>query len=224
LWKYLHEFGDKRHQYLAECFVSGDVFHVDSLTVDGKILFTRVSQYLTPPFDVAHGGGIFRSCTLEFDDPRHKDLEKLNAQVLHGFGMLHGASHSEFIRGNDGQYYFLETSARVGGAHLADMVEKASDISLWREWANIESCQLQDKKYKVPKDSGMQAGIITSLSRVERPDYSRFTDPEISWTMSKDYHISFIFRSPDHNRVRELLDKYYHIIKEEFHAVLTLKE
>jgi hypothetical protein len=70
----------------------------------------------------------------------------------------------------------------------------------------------------------MQAGIITSLSRVERPDYSRFTDPEISWTMSKDYHISFIFRSPDHNRVRELLDKYYHIIKEEFHAVLTLKE
>jgi biotin carboxylase len=224
LWKYLNEFGDKRHQYLAECFVSGDVFHVDSLTVDGKILFTRASQYLTPPFDVAHGGGIFQSCTLPFDDPRHKELVALNAKVLHGFGMLHGASHTEFIRGTDGKYYFLETSARVGGAHLADLVHQASDVNLWSEWAKIESGLLQGKKYKAPTDSGLQAGIITSLSRVEHPDYSRFTDPEIAWTMDKSYHISFIFKSPDHNRVRELLDKYYHIIKEEFHATLTLKE
>jgi len=224
LWQYLHEFGDKRHQYVAECYVSGDVFHVDSLTVDGKILFTRVSQYLTPPFDVAHGGGIFQSCTLDFDDQRHKDLEDLNAQVLHGFGMLHGASHTEFIRGHDGRYYFLETSARVGGAHLADMVLKASGVNLWREWASIESSLMLGKKYKAPKDNRHQAGIITSLSKVEHPDYSRFTDPEIAWTIDKPYHISFIFRSDSHQRVRELLEKYEYIIREEFHAELPLKE
>lgn len=224
LWKYLHQFGEKRHQYVAESYVKGDVFHVDSLTVDGKILFTRVSQYLTPPFDVAHGGGIFQSCTMEFDDPRARELEKLNAAVLHGFGMKHGASHTEFIGDADGNYYFLETSARVGGAHLADMVFQASGISLWKEWARIESALLQGKKYKVPKDQMWHAGIITSLSKQERPDYGQYKDPEIAWTMDKSYHVSFIFKSPDHSRVRQLLDKYCGIIASDYHAELPLKE
>ncbi len=224
LWNYLNDFGEKRHQYVGECYVSGDVYHVDSLTLNGKIFFTRVSQYRTPPFDVAHGGGIFQSCTLNLDDPVHKDLEDMNARVLHGFGMLHGASHSEFIRGSDGQYYFLETSARVGGAHLADMVYYASGINLWREWAQIESSLLQGKKYKAPKDEQYQAGIITSLSRIERPDYSQFTDPEIAWTGDKDFHISFIFKSESHEHIIDLLDKYSTIIAEEYHAELPLKE
>jgi biotin carboxylase len=197
---------------------------VDSLTVDGKVLFTRVSQYLTPPFDVAHGGGIFQSATLELKDPVHKDLEQLNTQVLHGFGMLHGASHTEFIRGTDGKYYFLETSARVGGAHLADMVHVASGVNLWREWARIESALLQKKSYKAPKDEKQQAGIITSLSRIETPDYDQYQDPEIAWTMSKKHHISFIFKSPQHQKVRSLLDKYCNIIREDYHATVPLKE
>jgi hypothetical protein len=151
-------------------------------------------------------------------------LEELNIQVLHGFGMMHGASHSEFIRGRDGKYVFLETSARVGGAHLADMVGVASGVNLWREWAKIESALLQGKPYKAPKDEKHQAGIITSLSRIENPDYSQYQDPEIAWTLDKKYHISFIFKSDNHSRVRALLDSYCNIIREEYHAVVPLKE
>ena len=224
LWNFVQEFGEKRHQYVAECYVSGDVFHVDSLMVGGKILFTRASQYLTPPFDVAHGGGIFQSCTIDLNDPRHKELEEINAKVLHGFGMLHGASHTEFIRDHDGQYYFLETSARVGGAHLADMVYHASGVNLWGEWARIESALLKGEKYKAPKDEGLQAGIITSLSKIESPDYSQYIDPEIAWTIDKPYHISFIFKNSDHYRVRWLIDKYCNIILNDYHAELPLKE
>lgn len=224
LWEHLNEFGEKRHLYLAECFISGDVYHVDTLTVDGDVLFTRVSQYLTPPFDVAHGGGIFQSITLDLTDPIHKDLAELNVKVLHGFGMLHGASHSEFIRGKDGKYYFLETSARVGGAHLADMVRVASGVNLWTEWAKIESALLQNKKYKAPKDEKHQAAIITSLSRVEKPDYAQYTDPEIAWTLDKKHHVSFIFRSEEHKRVGALLDKYCEIIRKDYHATVPLKE
>jgi len=223
-WQLVHSFGEKRHTYLAECYVSGDVYHVDTLTVDGKVLFTRVSQYLTPPFDVAHGGGIFQSCTLELHDPIHKELEELNIKVLHGFGMLHGASHSEFIRSEDGKYVFLETSARVGGAHLADMVCVASGVNLWHEWARIESALLQGNKYKGPIDEEYHAGIITSLSRVESPDYSLYHDPEIAWTLDKKYHISFIFKSDDPARVRTLLDSYCNMIREDYHAAVPLDE
>ena len=224
LWQLLHSFGQKRHLYLAECYISGDVYHVDTLTMNGQVLFTRVSQYLTPPFDVAHGGGIFQSGTLDLNDPIHRDLEVLNIKVLHGFGMLHGASHSEFIRSEEGKYYFLETSARVGGAYLADMVRVASGVNLWHEWAKIESALLLGKKYTPPQDKKNQAGIITSLSRVEQPDYSQYRDPEIAWTMDKKFHISLIFQSPDHNRVRTLLDKYCKIIREDYHATVPLKE
>ena len=224
LWQLLHSFGQKRHLYLAECYISGDVYHVDTLTMNGQVLFTRVSQYLTPPFDVAHGGGIFQSGTLDLNDPIHRDLEALNIKVLHGFGMLHGASHSEFIRSEEGKCYFLETSARVGGAYLADMVRVASGVNLWHEWAKIESALLLGKKYTPPQDKKNQAGIITSLSRVEQPDYSQYRDPEIAWTMDKKFHVSFIFQSPDHNRVRTLLDKYCKIIREDYHATVPLKE
>ena len=52
--------------------------------------------------------------------------------------MVRGVSHSEFIQGRDGKLYFLETAARVGGAHIADLVEAATGINLWAEWAKVE--------------------------------------------------------------------------------------
>ena len=51
---------------------------------------------------------------------------------------MRGVSHTEFIRSHDGELYFLETSARVGGAYIVDVVEAATGINLWREWAKIE--------------------------------------------------------------------------------------
>ena len=39
----------------------------------------------------------------------------------------------------DGTFVFLETSARVGGAHIADLVEAATGVNLWVEWARIET-------------------------------------------------------------------------------------
>ena len=46
----------------------------------------------------------------------------------------------QFIHGKeDGKYYFLETSSRVGGAHIPDMVEASTGINIWREWAKIEN-------------------------------------------------------------------------------------
>lgn len=59
LWEAIHASGDERHNCLVEQFRPGNVYHVDSLTIDGKVIFTQVSQYLNPPLDVAHGGAYF---------------------------------------------------------------------------------------------------------------------------------------------------------------------
>jgi hypothetical protein len=218
-WKVLHEIGEERHLFLIEQFKPGDVYHADALTVDGKVIFCRVSQYLNTPFEVAHGGGIFRSHTVEFGGDDDKALQKLNKEVMKAFGMKFSASHTEFIKANeDGQFYFLETSSRVGGAHLAEMVEVSSDINLWAEWAKIEDAMAKEEAYKLPKKKKDYAGILVSLSRFQHPDMSGFNDPEIVWRIDKDYHVGFIVKSDSRERVLALLDDYAERVFRDFHA------
>ncbi|MBK8699983.1 MAG: ATPase [Saprospiraceae bacterium] len=220
LWTKLEELGDKRHAYLVEKFAPGDVYHVDALTYNGKVIFAKSSQYLSTPFEVAHGGGIFRSVSLSVNSWEDQNLKLLNEQIMKSFGMVFSASHTEFIKGADGKYFFLETSSRVGGAHLSDMVEAATGLNLWTEWAKIEIAAHTGKKYKMPKVQDNYAGIIVSLSKFEHPDMSSFSDPEVAWKIQKKHHVGLIVKSPDHQRVIDLLDDYAVRIKNDFHASL----
>lgn len=87
-------------------------------------------------------------------------LEKINRDLLAALGLLRGVSHAEFIRAHEyGHFYFLECAARVGGAYINEMVEAASDINLWREWARIEVAG-GDGTYKLPTVRKDYAGVI----------------------------------------------------------------
>ena len=221
LWQIVNTLDDFRDQYLIEHFAPGDVYHVDALIVNGKVVFSRVSKYLNTPFEVAHGGGIFRSAICKFNSKEEKALQKMNAQVMKAFGMKSGASHTEFILSKStGEFFFLETSSRVGGANLAEMVDFSSGINLWKEWAVIESAQLKNQVYKLPKIKETYAGIIVSLSRFEHPDTSSFSDTEIVWRMNKAWHIGLIVASDSQERVLELLENYTKKVADEFHASL----
>jgi hypothetical protein len=221
LWQVIHDLGDDRDNYLVEKFAPGHVFHVDGLNLDGKVIFSRSSQYLDTPFEVAHGGGIFRSVTTEIGTPLDKDLAKMNEAVMKAFGLQFGASHTEFIQSKEtGELFFLETSSRVGGANLAEMVEFATGVNLWGEWARIESATLKKEAYKLPKIESKYAGIVVSLSRFEYPDTSSFIDAEIAWRMNNPWHIGLIVVSNSRERVLELLDNYTKRISIEFHASL----
>lgn len=225
LWQVLHTLGDNRHNFLLEQFKPGDVYHADSLIFDGKVQFCRVSQYLSTPFEVAHGGGIFRSMTVEFDGEDDQALQQLNAEVMKAFGMQYSASHTEFIKCyEDGKFYFLETSSRVGGAHLAEMVEISSGISLWKEWAHIEDAAAAKTAYELPTVRQDHAGIIVSLSRFQHPDDSSFNDPEIQWRVRKDHHIGMILKAEKRQRIQTLLDEYAERIRNDFHASAPPKE
>lgn len=220
LWQHLESLGSERHEYLVEQFKPGDVYHVDALSEGGKVIFSRVSQYLATPFDVAHGGGIFRSAIVPFGSEDEKKLSKLNGDVMRAFGMQYSASHTEFIRNREtGEYYFLETASRVGGAHLAEMVDAASGINLWYEWARLEVAVARGEKYELPDAKKDYAGIIVSLTRQEWPDDSSFNDPEIAWRMTgMDHHIGLIMKSKKRERILELLDQYAERIRHEYHA------
>ncbi len=224
LWAAVHGLGEKRHQYLVEQFRPGDVYHTDAIIVDGRVVFCQVSRYLDTPFEVAHGGGIFRSVSVPYDEPDAQTLRGLTGQVMEAFHMQFSASHTEFIKMPDGEFVFLETASRVGGAHLAEMVEAATGINLWGEWARIETAMARGERYELPGRRFGEAGIIVSLCRFERPDMTPFGDSEVVWKMNKKQHVGVIVASEDPGRVRALLDRYAEVIARDYHAAAPAPE
>jgi hypothetical protein len=193
------------------------VFHVDSLVFGWRVVFAAASRFGTPPMAVAHEGGIFVTRTLADHDETAVALKAINARVLGSFGLARGVSHTEFIRGMDGRLYFLETSARVGGAFIVDVVEAATGINVWREWAHIEIAG-EHGTDTPPVSRGGYAGIVLTLARQEEPDMSAYADSEILTRIRNFHHAGLIVASSDEERVRALLELYVTRFQADFHA------
>lgn len=220
LWQRVEALGDRQSYFLLERYVPGDVCHVDSLTSEGEVVFAEAHQYGSPPLDVFHGGGMHITRTLPRESEDVQALQALNRQVLGALGLVRGAAHMEFIKGHDdGRLYFLEVGARVGGANTAELIQAATGINPWVEWAKIEIGQ-GEQVYHPPPHRGYYAGIIISLARQERPDTSAYGEPEIVWRLDKRHHVGFIVAAPDPARVQTLLDGYSQRFYVDFHASL----
>jgi len=218
LWEALEELGDRQSFYVLEQFIPGDIFHVDSIVSEREVVFTAASKYGRPPMDVVHHGGIFMTRTLPPDSDDARALDERNRRLLQTLGLVRGVTHTEFIKGRaDGRFYFLETAARVGGANIAEVVEAATGVNLWAEWAKIE-VRGEAGGYEPPPRRAGYAGVVISLARQEWPDTSRYIDPEIVWRLTKRHHVGLIVASPDPHRVEELLDQYVRRFSEDFFA------
>jgi hypothetical protein len=211
---------ERASYHLLARFVSGEVFHVDSLVDQGKVVFAGVNKYGRPPLQVAHGGGAYVSQTIAHDSADKKKLSEINRRLIKAMKLDTGATHAEFIKSEtDGEFYFLEIASRVGGAHIADVLEAASGINLWREWARLEVAAGSGARIKL-KPRKDHAGIILSLARQEYPDTTNYNDPEVVYRVQKKHHAGLIVRSPEIERVNELLDDYGRRFADDFIAVL----
>jgi biotin carboxylase len=221
LWRALDELGDKQSFHVLEHFVPGKVFHVDSVVWKREVVFAEANGYFDPPFDVYHGGGLFSTRTLDRNSAEAEELRAMNSVVAQTFGIVRGVLHTEFIRGHhDGKLYFLETAARVGGANIVEMVEAATGVNLWREWARVEVADARGHEYTVPEARRDHGGLLVTLARQEWPDTSAYNDPEIAWRMNKRHHVGLAVASPDPARVDELLSSYMRRFREDFYTSL----
>ncbi len=213
--------GDAQSFFLLEKMIPGDVYHVDAITSEREIVFAACHKYRRPILNITQEGGVFGTCTVPRGTDEERELLEFHARLLSTLGMVRGVTHTEFIRGrDDGRFYFLETAARVGGAHIADLVEAESGLNLWEEWAKLEMRQGK-WPYELPRTRADYAGLVVSLAREARPDTSRYTEPEIVWRLTeKSHHVGLIFRSPSYARVEELMDTYEARIRLDFQAVL----
>jgi biotin carboxylase len=219
LWPVLEQLGEKQSSFLLERFVPGEVYHVDSVVSENEVVFANVSKYGKPPMNVAQGGGVFTTFTVPRETEEDSALRQINRELVAALGLLRGVAHAEFIRAqHDGHLYFLECAARVGGAYINEMVEAATGINLWREWARIEVAG-GDGSYKLPPVREDYAGVILSLARQETPDTSGYNDAEIFLRIKRHHHAGLILRSSNQQRVQSLLEDYAQRFAAEFLAV-----
>ncbi len=218
LWPLLEQLGDQQSFFLLEQFVPGDVFHVDSIVSERKVVFAEAHMYGKPPLDVSHQGGIFTTRTLSRISSESKALLKMNRALIEALGLVRGVTHAEFLRAhNDGQIYFIEIAARVGGAYISDVIEAATGVNLWREWARIEVGGGKIP-YELPNVRRDYAGVVISLARQDHPDTSSYNDPEIVLRIPKHHHAGFVLRANKPQRIEELLDSYATRFREDFYA------
>jgi hypothetical protein len=210
---------ERTSYYLLAQFIPGEVFHVDSTVRKGRVVFAAANRYGRPPMQVAHGGGAYISHTLAYGSDDQKKLLQINRRLIKALGMENGVTHAEFIKGEaDGKFYFLEIASRVGGAYIAEVLEAAAGVNLWREWARLEiGADVATKTIRPRED---YAGIVLSLARQEFPDTSAYDDPEIVYRVKKKHHVGLIVSSPKLERVTDLLDQYAQRFADDFIAVV----
>jgi hypothetical protein len=223
-WPRLEPLGDRQSLHLLERYLPGEVFHVDSIVYAGAVQLAEVHQYGRPPLDIMHEGGAFVTRRVPRGSADEATLRELNAQVIAALGLPRGVTHAEYIKAHaDGKFYFLEIASRVGGANIAETIEAATGINLWREWARIE-IDGGAGGYRLPEARADHAGVVISLARQEEPDTAQFNDPEITYRIIKRHHVGFVVAAPDHERVQALLDDYARRIMRDYAASLPAPE
>src|SRR5215211_8558210 len=99
VWRAIDEMNERQNlrerasYYLLARFIPGEVFHVDSVVNDGKVVFAGTNQYGRPPMQVAHQGGAYISLTLARGSADEKALLNTNRKLVQAL-KLHQVSIS----------------------------------------------------------------------------------------------------------------------------------
>ena len=208
LWPWLEQLGDNQSDHLLEQFIPGCVYHVDGVVSEKEVLFAEAHGYGTPPLDVSHHGGVFTTRTLPRDSDDVQTLKEIHKKLVDGLGLVRGVTHTEFLKAHaDDRFYFLEIAARIGGAYISNLVQAATGINLWREWAHLE-VGAGKQPYQLPQTHHDYAGVIVCLARQQDPDTAAYSDPEIVYRITKFHHAGFVLKSSSPQRIEELLTSY----------------
>ena len=224
VWKVYEELGDRRSHHLIEEYVPAEVYHVDTVVSEGKILLEVAGKYVNPPFEVWHRGGVFAATTVDRRSRLHQRLCEMNHAVIAALGLTDGVNHAEFLTcGND--LYFLEIAARVPGSNLDQLTTAATGIDLFVESARIQHCSVLGEKYEIPDFEYSEAGLVQCLAKEKHPDLGSIGAlPELFWRLDKEYHVGVSFSAAQSRRIDELMAQTLQQFGQQHLAVLPASD
>lgn len=173
------------HCYEAEAFISGKLFHADSLIHHGEIVYFKASQYLSSGLDFL-SGRIHGSIPLRREDPLFSRIQVFTEHVLSALGRIDGSSHLEVFLNENDELIFLEVSARPPGSLVVENYKRSFGVNIVDEDLKIKlglfsPLNESSSSYSFWAFFPWQAGFITELRTP-----SLKSEHTIDWFIKKD--------------------------------------
>jgi biotin carboxylase len=170
----------------VEEFIEGDEYTFETLCIEGRPVYTSVSQYF-PNALVARQNEWISPIIFahrHIDDPKLKDGVEMGMAAIKALGMGTGITHMEWYRKPSGEAVFGEIACRPPGANMVDLMNYASDIDLFLAWARA----VARREFTTPVERRYNAAIIFKRAigqgRIARQvgvgDYVRRFGPHIA--------------------------------------------
>jgi len=124
----------------VEEFIDGEEFTFDTVCANGTIGFYNICSYRPRPL-IARQLEWVSPQTVALRNPDVPYLaagKQLGEAVLKAMDFRTGFTHMEWYLKSDGEAVFGEIAARPPGAYTVDIMNFASDIDLFRGWAEAE--------------------------------------------------------------------------------------
>ncbi len=121
----------------VEEYIDGEEFTFDTVSAGGRVLYENIAFYRPRPIEEKKHQWISPSsiCLRDIEAPELQDGRKMGYAVLQALGFRTGFSHMEWYRRADGEVVFGEIGARPPGARMVDAMNFASDVDLFKGWA-----------------------------------------------------------------------------------------
>lgn len=171
---------DDLGNYEIEEFIEGEMFHCDSVIVNGEIKICSVSKYLNSTLDYKSKG--YLSSVMIDDYSLYDRIKKFNKKVLEIFKYNNGVTHLELFLSND-NLVFCEIAARAGGAGVIPSIKHVYGVNLFEADLKI---QLQQPLY-TPHTKENYAGWLVFHNREGLViDISSDDDFQFDWIYYKN--------------------------------------
>jgi biotin carboxylase len=154
---------------IVESFIKGDLYHIDGLQIDDRVVLSWPSLYTVDPV-ATKTVGYDGSYMLAPEHPLRRRLQTIVAQTLTALPTpATTAFHAEVFHTPDDRLVLCEVASRVGSWPTNDMVLRAFDVDITRWWVR-SICGLPDEidRRSIPDVPRRYTGFFALLHRPGR--------------------------------------------------------
>ncbi len=154
----------------VEEFITGDEHTFDTITIGGHVVYENVGWYRPPPLVARQNPWMSPQavCIRDIAMPELDDGRKMGRKVIQTLGFETGITHMEWFRTATGEAVFGEIGGRAPGGRLTHAMNYASDIDLFRGWAEA----VCHGRFTEPVDRRYNAAVVFKRAegegRIER--------------------------------------------------------
>jgi len=211
----------------VEEFIDGEEFTFDTISADGRILYSNVSWYRPRPL-IGRTVEWISPQTVALRDLERVDLaggREMGRRVLAALEFRTGFTHMEWFRTPSGESVFCEIAARAPGARSVDLMNYAGDFDAFYAWGEAicrgRIAQPIERRYnaavvfkrahgkgRIERIEGLERLVARYRPNVVCVDLLPVGSPRRDWKKTLLSDGSVIVRHPDLDATLEMADRF----------------